>query len=314
MTETPTIPDAANAGAGDAETSVMPAIPCRPSSDLMTEFILGLIAPLLMTAGIADMAQARLAVLETITAYKALGQGELVTVAQIVGFALASLDTLRLSTAPDLSLSMILRLRGNANALNRSAQQNNRVLDKQRQDNPPDQPSVPPQAAMPEQLGTAFPQADVTEADVQAAIENAQLMLKAAHTRIDATQASAQSTQRQADRTARPDPVVAEQRNNAGWAGAMITVAGELRANLANLPPALRQQEMSRATTLTRVARHLTGGSGLLPPAMHRTELMWGTSMASGGNQFGDAFFSLLQRADSPVQPDLLHHGQPRRK
>jgi len=44
-----------------------------------------------------------------------------VKIAQIIAFGMAAMDNLRLSMAPDLSLSMVARLRAGANALNRSA-------------------------------------------------------------------------------------------------------------------------------------------------------------------------------------------------
>ena len=59
------------------------------------------------------------------------------TIGQILAFALTALDNLRLSMAPDLSLSMKLKLRGNANALNRCARDNSKLLEKARRDSTP---------------------------------------------------------------------------------------------------------------------------------------------------------------------------------
>ena len=78
----------------------------------------------LMSPCLADQHLARLAAREAIAAQKTSGGGELLTIAQIVGFALTALDTLRLSMPEELSLSMKLRLRGSANAQNRSARDN----------------------------------------------------------------------------------------------------------------------------------------------------------------------------------------------
>jgi len=100
---------------------------------LMT-FVVALLTPLLLTAGITDIALARQAARQAIEAYNAAGNDQLVTVAQIVGFALASLDNLRLSAEPDRSVSMTLKLRGNANALNRATQRSTAALEIQRRD------------------------------------------------------------------------------------------------------------------------------------------------------------------------------------
>jgi hypothetical protein len=85
-----------------------------PPPNLLMEFILSLLTPFLMTGGITDIDLARRATAETIAAYKVTGQDQLVTIAQIIAFALTSLDNLRLSLPQDLSLSMKLKLRGNA--------------------------------------------------------------------------------------------------------------------------------------------------------------------------------------------------------
>jgi hypothetical protein len=102
-----------------------------PPSDLLTEFVLSILTPFLMTGSITDPDLARRAAAETIAAYKAAAQDQLVTIAQIVAFALTALDNLRLSLPPDLSLSMKLKLRGNANALNRASQHAAATLESQ---------------------------------------------------------------------------------------------------------------------------------------------------------------------------------------
>jgi hypothetical protein len=70
---------------------------------------------------------ARRAALETVNAYRIRDQADLLTVAQIVAFGLAALGSLSLSMLDDLTLSMTLRLRGNANACSRSAELNRRA-------------------------------------------------------------------------------------------------------------------------------------------------------------------------------------------
>src|SRR5208282_2056563 len=89
----------------------------RHPSYLLMEYILAVLAPLLIAGSISDLRLARLAAMEAIAAYKARGEEELMTIAQIAGFAIAALDNLRLSAAPELSVSLKLKLRGNAAAL-----------------------------------------------------------------------------------------------------------------------------------------------------------------------------------------------------
>jgi hypothetical protein len=104
-------------------------------SDLLMDFVVSLLTPFLLIGSITDPALARRAAAETIAAYQESGQNHPINIAQIAAFALTSLDSLRLSLQEDLSLSMKLKLRGNANALNRSAQ---------RETQPP-KPQNPPQ-------------------------------------------------------------------------------------------------------------------------------------------------------------------------
>lgn len=101
--------------------------PAHPGDILMT-LIAAVLAPLFLTASGADIALARLAAIETVNAYRARSHTDLMAIAQIIGCGLAALGSLGLSMADDLSLSMILRLRGNAVSLNRAADQNRRAL------------------------------------------------------------------------------------------------------------------------------------------------------------------------------------------
>jgi hypothetical protein len=89
----------------------------QPESPLL-QVVLSFLTPLMLAGGIADPDLARRAAQQAIAAHQT---GPLLTIAQTVAFALAALDSLRLSAPPDLSPTMKLRLRGNANALNRSA-------------------------------------------------------------------------------------------------------------------------------------------------------------------------------------------------
>ena len=97
-----------------------------PASILMN-FVVLTLAPMLLTAAGADIGFARIAVLETIKSYQPRNQPDLIAVAQIVACGLAALGSLGLSMTGDLPLPMILRLRGNATALIRTAEHSRRA-------------------------------------------------------------------------------------------------------------------------------------------------------------------------------------------
>jgi hypothetical protein len=92
-----------------------PAAEPTPLMAFVLAILTTLIAPTLL-----DRRLARLAAEEAIAAYQPTSGTELIAISQIVAFALSALDTLRLSMPEDVSLSMKLKLRGNANAANRA--------------------------------------------------------------------------------------------------------------------------------------------------------------------------------------------------
>jgi len=83
----------------------------------MLTFVLGCITPLLIAGGITDPQAARAAAQQAIEAHA----GTPLHAGQAVAFALASLDSLRLSAPDTVPIPMKLKLRGNANALNQTA-------------------------------------------------------------------------------------------------------------------------------------------------------------------------------------------------
>jgi hypothetical protein len=90
--------------------------------------IVALLAPMFLGVTAGDINLARVAAFETVSDYRTQSHADLVAIAQIIAFGLAALGSLSLSMADDISVSMALRLRGNANALNRSAEQNRRAV------------------------------------------------------------------------------------------------------------------------------------------------------------------------------------------
>jgi hypothetical protein len=101
-------------------------------ADILMHLIVTLLVPMFLAASDGNLYYAHLAALETVTAYRTRTHVDLVAVAQIVAFGFAALGSLSLSFTDDLSLPMILRLRGNANACSRSAEQNRRALNDSR--------------------------------------------------------------------------------------------------------------------------------------------------------------------------------------
>lgn len=108
----------------------------QPPNNPLLGFVLNMLTPFLIAGGLTDPALARQTAEQTVAAYQEAGNRQLLTIAQITAFALAALDNLRLSLPQDLSLSMKLKLRSNANALNRVSQTAAATLETQRRDAP----------------------------------------------------------------------------------------------------------------------------------------------------------------------------------
>ena len=230
-----------------------------PPPNHLMEFILGLLAPLLMGASITDIRLARIAATQAVAAYRAGGPGELVTIGQILAFALTALDNLRLSMAPDLSLSMKLKLRGNANALNRCARDNSKLLEKARRDSTPIEPGIAEQAATP---GWDDPGTNHEIAPPQAAV---------------------QPTPQETEAPPIQPATAAEHQNRLHWASAMKREAARLQANAGNVPAAEQKTNTLWIDVLTSVASDLTQGKyPVATPGMSKTDLMRTTLMTSG--------------------------------
>lgn len=127
--------------------------PATETNDPLLAFVLSVLTPLLMTGDAEDAEQANHAARQAIAAYKTAARDQLISIAQMVGFALASLDNLRLSAAPNLSLSMKLKLRANANALHRSTRRGAAALERQPCEDQPDDCLAQAEAAV-EQVQT----------------------------------------------------------------------------------------------------------------------------------------------------------------
>jgi hypothetical protein len=138
----------------------------------------------------------------------------------------------------NISVSMALRLRGNANALNRSAEQNRRALT-----NTVPQPPV----------DTEY------EAEVLANLETTK-------TRVAEAQARLHPTAPPKTETAAPVLTLEDKQLQAVWASAMTDVAGEVTASIAHLPPAERKEASRRAALLSSCANELLSSN--VPPRL----------------------------------------------
>lgn len=129
-------------------------------SATVVEKILAFLAPLFMVAGTTDIAAARDAAGAILGSYGARSDRELRFAALSIAFGFGALDALSRSADPALVLNQVIRLRGNANALNRAAQQNEVRLEKLRKhpsiENEPEEASADtPAAALPASSATA---------------------------------------------------------------------------------------------------------------------------------------------------------------
>jgi hypothetical protein len=220
MTETTTNDPQSKPGP-DAGTPFHPA-------DILLNLIVTLLAPMFLCASEGDIRFARMAAIETINGYRAQNHAGLIAVAQIVAFGLAALGSLSLSMADDLSVSMTLRLRGNANALNRSAEQNRRALTGHYAD-----------SAMPQTV----PAASIDQEDHPQKTE----AQKTTPTPI----------------AAKPPTPQQQQQNRSAWATAITGVAKEFTDSLPFLPPTERKLTESKIAAMSSSVAALLSGKPL---------------------------------------------------
>lgn len=89
---------------------------------IVRERILTFLMPLFLQAAEGDAARARQAVEALLEAYDPRTTRQLRLAALAIAFSLGALDALARSASQDATLAQVLRLRGNANALARSAE------------------------------------------------------------------------------------------------------------------------------------------------------------------------------------------------
>ena len=229
----------------------------RPS-DLLLNLVVSIVAPIFLrgTGGDADLA--RMAAIEALNTYRVRNFAELIAIAQIIAYGLAALDSLTLSFGEDLPLSMVLRLRGNSNALNRSAEQNRRAMRIDAQPQDVDVGAQPEPAAVPEACDEA-PDAEHFLSDAAA-----ELLAAESQDRLPGPQpkAAAKPVVRSATAVAATaEDAAADKRHREMWAIALVSEASEITAGLPGMLPAERGAASIRAGMLAGTANQLlTGG------------------------------------------------------
>jgi hypothetical protein len=228
----------------------------------LPNLIVTCLAPMFFPVCGGDINHARVVAIETVNAYRIESRADLIVVARIIAFSLAALGCLNLSMADDVSASMTLRLRGNANALHRAAERNRQGLTKS-----------------PERASALDHEQSAAKAETRAVIANQDLGdanpaagMASAPNAVENARPSAQTGQRAAGASApaaapRTAKIIAEKRHRAMWAIAMVKESHEITLSIPSLPPAERHAATIRAAVLSNTANELlTGGSLATPP------------------------------------------------
>jgi hypothetical protein len=229
------------------EAAAGPALPFHPT-DILMSFIVALLAPMFLGVCAGNINYARMAAIETVNAYRARSHADLIAIAQIVAFGLAALGSLSLSMADDISVSMALRLRGNANALGRSAEQNRRAIRNSHACHP-----------APRQADSARTAPRLARDENKASLAATRKLLAETRTRSrDAEPVRVPAPIATPAPSAFPQPT--EEQIQAMWAEAMTDVAGEFTASMIHLPPEEREVASRRVAVLNSCATQLLTG------------------------------------------------------
>ena len=262
----------------------------RPA-DILLNLIVLILAPIFLTAAEGNIAFARMAAVETIEAYRARNPVDLIAIAQIIVGGLAALGSLSLSMTEDLPVAMILRLRSNANALNRVVERNRRAIKEARLETSEAEGAE----------GVAFNPEDATyEAEVIASVAVTQKLAAETQARSTATEppaaeppatqpasaepasnlapalarapalspttapkpgATAQPIAATVPMQARAIPPMTNRERQMVWGRGMAEVAAEYTASLPGLPPIERRNASLRAAVLSSTANALLCGT-----------------------------------------------------
>jgi hypothetical protein len=181
----------------------------RPAAFLET--IIAFLIPY-FTEAAADMHEARTEIIDTLASYATRTRAEMLQAAQIIAPGMTTLDVLAEAKTAEMSPSMRIRYRGCANGLNRSTLQTEKALDLRLAGDVPITPDPMPD-----------PVNDLREADVKAAIEQAQA-------KIDTYRNGAHSAATSAD------PATLDERSKRLWTGAMMDTLKQMGVPIQPLP------------------------------------------------------------------------------
>jgi hypothetical protein len=222
------------------------ADPKDPFGTLMT-LVISLLAPMFLGVTGGNIPLARAAALETINAYRAHNSVGLLAVVQIIAFGLAAIGSLSLSLDDNVPVKMALRLRGNANACDRSAERNRRALQAA-------QLLQKTQEAEENEafFDTIFAEPEPAEPAKEPPMEPKAFLTPDAE-RLLAAEAEARLQNNPIGHA--PKTPAKPASNQQAWAQAMQREADKITANLPNLKPAERQHAMMQADTLRTTAK-----------------------------------------------------------
>ena len=225
-------------------------------AEIFLHLIVTFLTPMFLTATGGDITYARVAATETVNAYGARTYLDLLPIAQVIAFGLASLDSINRSMNEALATTVVLRLRANATSLNRAAEQCRRAL------RTPAAQETWPEAELP---WAAAP--DQTAAETLAPQPGPD-PLPATTTQPETPTPATPPAAPQLATTPAPTtthPATAQPATRTAWATAMTDVAREYTTGLTNLPPSERRQASMRAAALSSVAQHLLSSASLPP-------------------------------------------------
>jgi hypothetical protein len=154
-----------------------------PKQSACLDTVIGFLLPYFAAAA-ADLRSARADVVETLVSYGTRTRAEFLQAAQIIALSMTTLEVLHEARTMEMSQSMRIRHRGNANSLNRAAVRTQKALDHNLTREVAEPPRPP---AEPEPLD------DTTDAQAQAFIDQARAAVEAYrnHFTPDATHAAA---------------------------------------------------------------------------------------------------------------------------
>nr|WP_294553212.1 hypothetical protein [uncultured Rhodopila sp.] len=224
----------------------------EPAANNLANLILALLAPMFLWSTEGDIRLAYTAAAQTLNEYRITNRLSLFTAAKIIAFDIATLSSLSLSMYEDVSMPLALRLRGNANSLDRAGERNRRLLDRESR------------------------AGDETDISVEAAVAEAERMVRDANARIQAAArapepeqppaATAPAAEPPAPAPATPPAPAAERPDPAGQpdaalSDAMTAVTRAFTADLNDVPPDERWKEMARIMALTKEAADMVSAA-----------------------------------------------------